>query len=137
MKITKKSITLLLAGLLCASNSFSQTYPKQDGVIRLLTYNTHYCKGGTDPGSLNDLNTKRFANILKALECRCRRPARIGQRSQRSLEKGALRRHRQMERARLCTSIRHSCRLRWRQCGQRNTGETLVAYQKNKKDEIE
>lgn len=32
MKITKKSITLLLAGLLCASNSFSQTYPKQDGV---------------------------------------------------------------------------------------------------------
>ena len=33
MKITKKSITLLLAGLLCASNSFSQTYPKQDGVI--------------------------------------------------------------------------------------------------------
>ena len=39
MKITKKSITLLLAGLLCASNSFSQTYPKQDGVIRLLTYN--------------------------------------------------------------------------------------------------
>ena len=40
MKITKKSITLLLAGLLCASNSFSQTYPKQDGVIRLLTYNT-------------------------------------------------------------------------------------------------
>lgn len=42
MKITKKSITLLLAGLLCASNSFSQTYPKQDGVIRLLTYNTHY-----------------------------------------------------------------------------------------------
>ena len=68
MKITKKSITLLLAGLLCASNSFSQTYPKQDGVIRLLTYNTHYCKGGTDPGSLNDLNTKRFANILKALD---------------------------------------------------------------------
>ena len=68
MKITKKSITLLLAGLLCASNSFSQTYPKQDGVIRLLTYNTHYCKGGTDPGSLNDLNTKRFANILKVLD---------------------------------------------------------------------
>ena len=68
MKITNKSITLLLAGLLCASNSFSQTYPKQDGVIRLLTYNTHYCKGGTDPGSLNDLNTKRFANILKALD---------------------------------------------------------------------
>lgn len=68
MKITKKSITLLLAGLLYASNSFSQTYPKQDGVIRLLTYNTHYCKGGTDPGSLNDLNTKRFANILKALD---------------------------------------------------------------------
>ena len=41
-----------------------------------------------------------------------------------------------MERARLCTSIRYSCRLRWRQCRQRNTGETLVAYQKNKKDEV-
>lgn len=133
MKITKKSITLLLAGLLCASNSFSQTYPKQDGVIRLLTYNTHYCKGGTDPGSLNDLNTKRFANILKALDADV-----VALQELDSAANGRWKRVLLDDIAKWSElDYVQVCRLRWRQCGQRNTGETLVAYQKNKKDEIE
>lgn len=46
----------------------AQTYPKAPGVIRLLTYNTHYCKGGGDPGEINDYNTRRLALVIKALD---------------------------------------------------------------------
>lgn len=46
----------------------AQTYPKAPGVIRLLTYNTHYCKGGGDPGSIDDYNTRRVALVIEALD---------------------------------------------------------------------
>lgn len=46
----------------------AQTYPKAPGVIRLLTYNTHYCKGGGDPGSIDDYNTRRLALVIEALD---------------------------------------------------------------------
>jgi len=34
----------------------------------LLTYNSHYCKGGTDPGNINSYNTQRFALVIKTLD---------------------------------------------------------------------
>lgn len=46
----------------------AQTYPKAPGVIRLLTYNTHYCKGGSDPGSIDNYNTRRVALVIEALD---------------------------------------------------------------------
>ena len=46
----------------------AQTYPKDNNVIRILTYNTHYCKGGTDPGNINDGNTRLLASVIKTLD---------------------------------------------------------------------
>lgn len=46
----------------------AQTYPKAPGVIRLLTYNTHYCKGGSDPGTIDNYNTRRLALVIEALD---------------------------------------------------------------------
>ena len=58
-----KKITLLLAFFICLNISLNaQTYPKKENVIRLLTYNTHYCKGGSGPGSIDDYNTRRLAS---------------------------------------------------------------------------
>ena len=62
-----KKITLLLAFFICLNISLNaQTYPKKENVIRLLTYNTHYCKGGSDPGSIDDYNTQRLASVIEA-----------------------------------------------------------------------
>ena len=64
-----KKITLLLAFFICLNISLNaQTYPKKGNVIRLLTYNTHYCKGGSDPGSIDDYNTQRLASVIEALD---------------------------------------------------------------------
>lgn len=62
----KKYILLLFAFGLC-SVAFGQTYPKPANTIRLLTFNTHYCKGGTDPGNINDFNTERLALVISTL----------------------------------------------------------------------
>lgn len=62
----KKLFTLVL--LFLSTSVFAQTYPKAANTIRLLTYNTHYCKGGTDPGSINDTNTRLFARVIEALD---------------------------------------------------------------------
>ena len=52
-----KKYLLLLVGALCfCLNIVAQTYPKKANVIRLLTYNSHYCKGGTDPVSYTHLS---------------------------------------------------------------------------------
>ena len=55
----KKAILLsiVLAGTLFSVKP--QSYPKAPGTIRLLTYNTHYCKGGYDPGEINESNVKK------------------------------------------------------------------------------
>ncbi|MCP9612775.1 endonuclease/exonuclease/phosphatase family protein [Coprobacter tertius] len=54
--------------LLCMCLELSaQTYPKDNNAIRLLTYNTHYCKGGTDPGTISDSNTRLLASVIKTL----------------------------------------------------------------------
>ena len=64
-----KKITLLLAFFICLNISLNaQTYPKKENVIRLLTYNTHYCKGGSDPGSIDDYNTRRLASVIETLD---------------------------------------------------------------------
>ena len=58
-----------LLGFLCLCLELAaQTYPKEGNVIRILTYNTHYCKGGTDPGSINDANTRLLASVIKTLD---------------------------------------------------------------------
>ena len=64
----KKAILLsiVLAGTLFSVKP--QSYPKAPGTIRLLTYNTHYCKGGYDPGEINESNVKKLAQIIKALD---------------------------------------------------------------------
>ena len=64
----KKAILLsiVLAGTLFSVKP--QSYPKAPGAIRLLTYNTHYCKGGYDPGEINEGNVKKLAQVIKALD---------------------------------------------------------------------
>lgn len=64
----KKAILLsiVLAGTLFSVKP--QSYPKAPGTIRLLTYNTHYCKGGYDPGEINEGNVKKLAQVIKALD---------------------------------------------------------------------
>lgn len=59
---------LLLFLLLISFTLSAQEYPKPDGVVRFLTYNTHYCKGGSDPGEISDLNTRLFASVIGALD---------------------------------------------------------------------
>lgn len=54
--------------LLSATHLFAQNYPKDKGNIRLLTYNTHYCKGATDPGEIKHENTRNLAQVIKALD---------------------------------------------------------------------
>lgn len=62
----KNLFTLVL--LFLSTSVFAQTYPKAANTIRLLTYNTHYCKGGNDPGSINDTNTRLLARVIEALD---------------------------------------------------------------------
>ena len=59
----KKAILLsiVLAGTLFSVKP--QSYPKAPGAIRLLTYNTHYCKGGYDPGEINESNVKKLGEF--------------------------------------------------------------------------
>lgn len=61
----KKAILLsiVLAGTLFSVKP--QSYPKAPGAIRLLTYNTHYCKGGYDPGEINEGNVKNLHKSSK------------------------------------------------------------------------
>lgn len=60
---------IIFWGFLCLCLELAaQTYPKEGNVIRILTYNTHYCKGGTDPGSINDANTRLLASVIKTLD---------------------------------------------------------------------
>ncbi len=46
----------------------AQNYNKEKGTIRLLTYNTHYCKGATDPGELTKDNIENLSKVIKALD---------------------------------------------------------------------
>ncbi|MCP9612776.1 endonuclease/exonuclease/phosphatase family protein [Coprobacter tertius] len=46
----------------------AQNYNKENEVIRLLSYNTHYCKGATDPGELTKENIKNLADVIRALD---------------------------------------------------------------------
>lgn len=64
----KLLIFFTLIGLTSLSSIEAQTYPKAPGAIRLLTYNTHYCKGGGDPGVLNDSNIMNLGRVIKALD---------------------------------------------------------------------
>lgn len=63
-----KKYLILFSLLFIATVVCAQTYPKTEGIIRILTYNSHYCKGGTDPGQISELNTKLFASVIGALE---------------------------------------------------------------------
>ena len=63
-----KKYFLLLFLVLASATLSAQTYPKPEGVIRFLTYNSHYCKGGSDPGQISELNTRLFASVIGALE---------------------------------------------------------------------
>lgn len=56
-------VALLLS--VCVS---AQNYNKEKGAIRLLTYNTHYCKGATDPGELTKDNIENLGKVIKALD---------------------------------------------------------------------
>lgn len=56
------------AALLLSVCVSAQNYNKEKGVIRLLTYNTHYCKCATDPGTINKENTQKLAQVIKAMD---------------------------------------------------------------------
>ena len=64
-------VRLVLVIIVClfpVSQSFAQTFPKAKNAIRILTYNTHYCKGATDPGAINKENTEKLAQIIRAMD---------------------------------------------------------------------
>lgn len=67
MKI-RNLVAVFVLLLLPATHLFAQSYSKGKGVIRLLTYNTHYCKGATDPGEIKHENTYNLAQVIKALD---------------------------------------------------------------------
>lgn len=46
----------------------AQIVPKEKKSIRILTYNTHYCKGATDPGMINAENTKKLAQVIRMVD---------------------------------------------------------------------
>lgn len=46
----------------------AQIVPKEKKSIRILTYNTHYCKGATDPGMINVENTKKLAQVIRMVD---------------------------------------------------------------------
>ncbi|MFS3036752.1 endonuclease/exonuclease/phosphatase family protein [Bacteroides nordii] len=56
------------AALLLSVCVSAQNYNKEKGAIRLLTYNTHYCKGATDPGELTKDNIENLGKVIKALD---------------------------------------------------------------------
>ena len=56
------------AALLLSVCVSAQNYNKEKGAIRLLTYNTHYCKGATDPGELIKDNIENLGKVIKALD---------------------------------------------------------------------
>lgn len=56
------------AALLLSVCVSAQNYNKEKGTIRLLTYNTHYCKGATDPGELTKDNIEKLGKVIKALD---------------------------------------------------------------------
>lgn len=56
------------AALLLSVCVSAQNYNKEKGTIRLLTYNTHYCKGATDPGKLTRDNIEKLGKVIKALD---------------------------------------------------------------------
>lgn len=56
------------AALLLSVCVSAQNYNKEKGAIRLLTYNTHYCKGATDPGELTKDNIEKLGKVIKALD---------------------------------------------------------------------
>lgn len=59
---------VIIVSLFPVSQSFAQTFPKAKNAIRILTYNTHYCKGATDPGAINRENTEKLAQVIKAMD---------------------------------------------------------------------
>lgn len=65
----QKVLTLFILLVLTSVCSVdAQTYPKAPGVIRLLTYNTHYGKGGGSPGVMNDSNIVNLGRVIRALD---------------------------------------------------------------------
>lgn len=65
----QKVLTLFILLMLTSVCSVeAQTYPKAPGVIRLLTYNTHYGKGGGNPGVMNDSNIVNLGRVIRALD---------------------------------------------------------------------
>ncbi len=60
---------LIVLFLLIEFNIEAQMYDKEYiNTIRLMTYNTHYCKGGSDPGKIDMNNTRKLAQVIKALD---------------------------------------------------------------------
>ena len=60
---------IIALGVLCLCLELvAQSYPKKKNAIRILTYNTHYCKGASDPGEIAKENIEHLAQIIKTLD---------------------------------------------------------------------
>lgn len=66
--MNKKKSSLLLLLLMFSFAMSAQNYPKAEGALRIMTYNSHYCKGSTDPGKINEENVERFASVIAMLK---------------------------------------------------------------------
>ena len=67
MNVKRNGLFLLFA-IVCSLFVSAQNYPKAEGALRILTYNSHYCKGGGDPGQINQENMERFASVIAKLQ---------------------------------------------------------------------
>ncbi len=60
--------SILIVFVPLAQSLSAHTYDKEKKSIRILTYNTHYCKGESDPGHINQENIDRLAQVVKTLD---------------------------------------------------------------------
>lgn len=63
-----KKVIIVLGFLCLCLELVAQNYPKKKNTIRILTYNTHYCKGASDPGKIAKENTENLAKIIRTLD---------------------------------------------------------------------
>lgn len=71
LDVMVKKVISTLVFVLSVITLSAQTYSKEPGVIRMMTYNVAYCRGfdGYQDGSKTDKqNTERIGKIIKALD---------------------------------------------------------------------
>lgn len=64
----QRKVILFSISIIFIATLSAQTVVKERKAIRILTYNTHYCKGATDPGTINAENTQKLAQVIRMVD---------------------------------------------------------------------